>query len=185
MGWTTHYGASRADIVRELTTSTIQGYTVPMHTSVGNTLYCAWSIVKDGAEHRFIVVNLLARSREGWGYKDMSEDTHPFSYDCPVAYLDWCEQVPGGQPINEGSKTWREKVRVFKIQRQDLRTAAKAGKRLRFNGKEYVFGRSKGRGIYFFRVEGLQLSSCLYRLPLGRPDLISVVEPVEAQKEVI
>src|SRR5579859_3292597 len=95
MGWFYTYGASRQDIIRELTEpKTPEGSNCSQVTlakfSNGYTQLFAvhetsWT---DGRKHRWIGVYLLQSSKEGWGYKAMEEGMHPYFYACPLKYLD-------------------------------------------------------------------------------------------------
>lgn len=67
-----------------------------------------WSVYETPAGERFINLDLIDRGRDGvWGYKDMSEDMGPCTYDCPLDLLDLA-----GETTNEYAKAWRMKVRA-------------------------------------------------------------------------
>jgi hypothetical protein len=109
MGWLFTHGASKADIVRELTApqeNDIRRWETLAHSVRGNVL---WSVVEItdktvNRSSRVIVCNLLAREPHGWGYKDMDESVHPFYYSCPLKYLSLA-------PV--ANAEWREAVKAF------------------------------------------------------------------------
>lgn len=112
MGWSHTYGASKTDIIEEVTSSYTgaSGTTFKKlkHCVRGNAVYAVVEMVRDGKTERFIAVYLLSKSDVGWGYKAMDEGCHPYHYACPVTYLDLCTE-----PMNDYSAKWREKVRYF------------------------------------------------------------------------
>lgn len=98
MGWDFTPGASRADIIKYITT---QPRCLKWKLS-GNVLWSLW----DGEwEQQWIGCSLLQNGgRDGWGKKDMEESMGPFQYDCPLEYL---EQAP------VQNEAWRAKVREY------------------------------------------------------------------------
>lgn len=117
MGWTFPHGATRRQVIDELTPAE-RKYGESMgngvfrtlrHCCRGNVLYALHETVKgDGASNKWIGVYLLQRdNRDGtWGYKDMDETMHPYYYGCPVSYLDAADE-----PMNESAAGWRAEVR--------------------------------------------------------------------------
>lgn len=132
MGWYYTDGASRADIIREITT----GWTNPetganrqtlRHTAVGNVLWTLNETVHAGEvpagrprTERWIGCHLLSRSRDGWGYKPMDETMGPHYWSCPLAYLD-----AATEPANEYAKEWRAKARQWHAAKAAERAHAK------------------------------------------------------------
>jgi hypothetical protein len=115
MGWTFPYGASRAQVIEEITRDqeNAAGGFFKTHRKCfkGNTMYALHEtgpVGEDGRSRKWIGVYLLQRdSRDGtWGYKDMAEEMHPYYYDCPVSYLDEADE-----PASEHAKEWRKIVR--------------------------------------------------------------------------
>jgi len=111
MGFTSTHNATKADIVRELTSSreNEHGKWVTLaHCLKGTVL---WSVVEwtDKSENKVTNVihcDLLGLDRGfGWGYKDMSEGMSPYYYTCPLKYLDLTPEV--------ASETWRKRVRAY------------------------------------------------------------------------
>jgi len=110
MGWTFPMGASRSDVIEDLTREQI----TPLRTFRtlkkcfrGNTMYALHeSEPVEGPTVRFLVVYLLQRHDGDWGYKDMDESMEPYYYDCPVSYLD-----AATEPTSERARQWRADVR--------------------------------------------------------------------------
>jgi hypothetical protein len=109
MGWLYTPGASRADIVRELTArqeNATRTWETLAHCLRGNVLWAVVQITdkRDNQQTRYIACYLLAgHGGCGWGYKDMDESMHPFYYSCPLTYLDLAQVVDAD---------WRAKVRA-------------------------------------------------------------------------
>lgn len=130
MGWDFTRGASKGEIVAELTKPTQRepamdykgGDFVPagfdhdrrtlQHKVIGKTL---WTVeerrhYKPGEAEpyeakRYIGCYLLDKDGDfGWGYKSMCESMHPYYFDCPLAYL-------GMVPV--ACEPWREQVRLY------------------------------------------------------------------------
>jgi len=122
MGWSFTHGASKQDIVADLTktweSDTIRSETIAKSLN-GNRL---WFVVEhtskvDGTKSRFIALSLLACDRSyGYGSKDMSEDCGPCYYDCPLKFLDMAP--PSDSQFAEG---WRDKVREHHASRRTQR----------------------------------------------------------------
>jgi hypothetical protein len=148
MGWTLHYNTTKDELVADLTKPftaerTIDGVPVRVeaikHTIRGNRLWIMRRRTDpDRGEVRYILLCLLQADRKnnGYGYKDMSEDMHPYYYDCPVTWLDDLTD-----PINDGSREWREQVRTYhareKAHKQQV-AALKPGDEVTIYGKAYV-----------------------------------------------
>jgi hypothetical protein len=110
MGWTYPYGATRAQVIDELTREQENANGGVFRTLRkcfrGNTMYALHETGPEGQTRKWIGIYLLQRSQGSWGYKDMSEDMHPYYYDCPVSYLDEADE-----PTSESAKEWRALVR--------------------------------------------------------------------------
>ena len=63
-----------------------------------------WNKLEAGESLVFIRCDLLDHSSDGWGYKALDEGIHPYSYSCPLRYLDLAP---------EQSADWRAGVRQF------------------------------------------------------------------------
>lgn len=105
-------GATKADIIRELTENYTGGFgtTTTLKKCIkGNVL---WTVKKksfignDGNEcilqQPWIGCYLLSFHDGNWGYKPLDERMHPYYYNCPLSYLDMCEVE---------CQEWRDKVR--------------------------------------------------------------------------
>ena len=66
------------------------------------------SPVTETVEKKFIVLFMVRGGRGSWGYKDVSESMGPYSYSCPLKFLDMVPQADG-----EYAAGWREKVRSY------------------------------------------------------------------------
>jgi len=119
MGWTHHIGATRKDIIADRTRDQENDsakWTCIRHCCRGNTLWAVWSTTYKkgkwaGETHVYITCDLLAKSHDdyGWGYKDMSEEMHPYYYSCPLSYLDIA--------THGKCEAWREGVRKYHAKR--------------------------------------------------------------------
>jgi hypothetical protein len=67
-----------------------------------------WSLLETPDGRRFINLDLIDKSGDQWGYKDMDESCGPCYYDCPLAFLD-----EATAPDNDFANDWRGKVRAF------------------------------------------------------------------------
>lgn len=123
MGWYGTQCATRAELIRELTApekseSTGKERKVLAYSTAGNILWSVWEVTAPGADTRRIIkCDLLARVSDGWGYKPMSEEAHPFYYTCPLKYL---EMVPEKRP------EWRAQVRGYWAKRKERLAARRA-----------------------------------------------------------
>lgn len=133
MGW--HYtdGASRADLIRELTAPQKNEKTgwarkALKYCTAGNVLWTVWEITgADGVTRRHIGCDLLHRSSTGWGHKPMDEFFQPCYYTCPLSYF---ELVPDSQ----GCPEWRAKVRAYWEKRnRSMKVRRALARKLGFN----------------------------------------------------
>lgn len=109
MGWLFPYGATRRQVIDELTQGRVDGgheFRTLRKCFRGNTMYALHESGPLGETTKWIGVYLLQRQGGSWGYKDMCETLHPFYYDCPVSYLDEADE-----PMNDSAKEWRSIVR--------------------------------------------------------------------------
>ena len=119
MGWDYTQGATRGDIVKELTTSTERCKTIAFQVcgAVLWTVQEARRLNHDwqpyGEPVRFIGCYLLEGSIKrtagcSAGYKAMEEEMGPYYYTCPLHFLDL---VP--EPDSDIAREWRRKVREW------------------------------------------------------------------------
>lgn len=119
MGWFYTQGATRQDIIQELTGDrweTDKFRTLAKYSNGFTQLFAVHEVEYEGEIKRFIALYLLQRSRYGWGYKPMDEACHPYYYACPLKYL---EMAP------ETCKEWRDGVRNYWKRRKDQRRVVK------------------------------------------------------------
>lgn len=82
-------------------------------------------------------VRLDKKTGELW-YKDMSEDVHPYYYNCPANILALAEQ---SEPSNESAKEWRTKVHEV-LDRKERTRNLQVGDVIRLD-KKLNFGNGK------------------------------------------
>lgn len=109
MGWFYPYGATRRQVIDELTEERKKDgrvFRTLRKCLRGNTMYALHESGPEDDTTKWIGVYLLARHGGAWGYKDMDETVHPYYYDCPVSYLDEADEA-----TTDGAKEWRRIVR--------------------------------------------------------------------------
>jgi hypothetical protein len=112
MGWIFPHGASRKQVILELTKrednehATIETL---RRCTRGNVLWEKKRIhsKQTGKEHIFVMCHLLQRSGDSWGYKSMDESAGPNYYHCPLSYLDGLDEPEGF------AAGWRDSVRAY------------------------------------------------------------------------
>lgn len=102
----------------KIVTEKVNGYTAlnryVTHKKVGN---CLWMVVLDADTGKpFIVLYLLSKSGDGWGYKDMSENMFPYYYSCPLEYFGMCEPE---------CAEWRAEVRKWHARQAKIKRLKK------------------------------------------------------------
>lgn len=170
MGWTFPYGATRRQVIEELTPAERSYgenagggcFRTLRHCCKGNVLYALHESVKgDGSSLKWIGIYLLQRSDGSWGYKDMDESMHPYYYNCPVSYLDAADE-----PTSDSAKAWRDEVRRQAAERAKQNAKRpKVGERWSCHGancKEIRIVEVKGRRIV---ARNLGAGGGLYRIP--------------------
>jgi hypothetical protein len=128
-------------------------------TFYGTHLWIAYKII--GNPISVIDFYLIQGTKKGkremdWGYKDMSEDSGPLHYDCPLELLDMTTGTN-----TEISKEWREKVRHY----QNLKSKPlfQIGTVIDLWGDYFkIVGKKKGNKSYY--MECLKTGRT-YRLP--------------------
>lgn len=163
MGWTFTHGASKADVIRELTTDSVtedRVFKTLRKCLKGNTMYALVESGKPGETKKWIAVYLLAAHNGDWGYKDIDETMGPVQCECPVKYLDEADE-----PMNEYARDWREVCRARAAKR-----SAQAAKRPKVGEIWSCHGRNckkirivevKGRRIVARNLTG----GGIYRIP--------------------
>lgn len=118
MGWLITQGATRADIIRNLTVESTREsadggcFRTLRKAAAGNVLYALHEVAGPGGadRHTFIAVYLLRGDRGfGWGYKDMDEGMGPCEKTCSLAILNDPRLSP---PRNEWAAQWRADCRA-------------------------------------------------------------------------
>jgi len=133
MGWTYTRGQTRAELIAELTATREFDHGGHRITRVaidkarsGSAL---WVLFEDRDENgtvivrgigdtvkveRFIALFLLSSKGGGQGYKDMDESMHPYTYSCPLRFLD-------ASPA--ACEEWRAGVRKWHQEQTEQRRA--------------------------------------------------------------
>lgn len=154
MGWL--YGHdTRESLVRHLSNPAriSAGFTLLKTRIVGARM---WQLIrKEDTGERFIHLNLMQgrNGPYGWGYKDMSEHSGPYYYDCPLSLID-----EATAPANDTAREWREKVRAYHAMKRAASKPA-PGISVTHGGTEYRLDQPRGprRGWNVTRVsDGMQ-----------------------------
>jgi hypothetical protein len=127
MGWlfphTTSTKKSLVDMIRQ--DWTMGGHTIHATKSVGKGL---WVLATPKNLDKPVIFFYLMEKAGTWGYKDLSEEEHPYYYDCPI---DWLDKAP------VLSQPWRDGVHANLKKKIELKEAAKkivANKTYKVNG---------------------------------------------------
>lgn len=115
MGWFFSHN-SRRELIDDLTRESISPEGEVFRTLQkcfrGNTMYALHESGQKGNLHKWIGIYLIQRGGPYWGYKAMSEDMHPYYYDCPVSFLDEADE-----PTTKAASEWRAIVRDLAAKR--------------------------------------------------------------------
>lgn len=158
-------GATRADIIREITAPTRIGPYPPIEGAVkgarttiakatkGGTLYAVHEdTYPDGKTERWIGVYLLSKAKDcGWGYKPMDESVHPYQYDCPLAFFALAPAVQ--------CQRWRDETRRHHAARQRTITI---GARYHVASGWMAIGESRPASITVQAVDGPRKGSSYF-----------------------
>ena len=141
MGWTYTSQQNKSDFLQEIlrdchweNDSAVSS--VIDHSVRGNRLWVALRLeYKNGyPDCKYVVLFLLHKHKDGWGYKDMDESMGPYYYDCPLRLL----QVTGDPAPCTAHEThdedslcatlsslrWRQQVREQSAKRRRSNRAA-------------------------------------------------------------
>ncbi len=102
MGWDFIHGATKKDVIAELT-----GYDSCLKHELIRERgeLCLWMLTRLTDDRVIIAVALLEEHRIGWGYKLIDESMGPCYYSCPVDFVH-----EATTPYNDYAKVWRENV---------------------------------------------------------------------------
>ena len=149
MGWTSGY-KSAAEIRRELNTVRTSVKVVRQTSTYYGRHF--WTLYETADGRRFIHLDLIEKAGNGWGYKGMSEEAHPFYYDCPSSLL-----AEAGETTSKDVLAWREKVRAF---HERTTVTYNVGDRVMVYGKLYrVVGTIK-RSYQIESLENSRIYKC-------------------------
>jgi len=76
------------------------------HVVSPGVLWAVWEVTTPDKQYRWIACDLIKHGPDGWGYKGMSESMEPYTYNCPLKFL---EMVAPIAP-NDFNLEWRKKV---------------------------------------------------------------------------
>lgn len=166
-----------AELLRDCNFSNDKGSNrVLKHSLVGNHLWVAIEIIRDGARSGIVALFLLSKDKRSYGYKDMTEDMHPFYYDCPLSII-----KAAGPTLNLQAREWRAKVaeaHEMKKKKRAVVSHIKKGDLLTFEGNAGTYRVDtivpKPMG---YRVD-IAEDNNYYKLPMRR--LKTVVRPDDA-----
>ena len=139
MGWTFCWEMrSRQAMLTYLRRSTrlVDHWEVLKSTAVGNN---HWYLYRNKETGRVSIgLDLMAGGgKDGWGYKDLSEDFGPGQVNCPLSYLDQASEAVGY------AVEWRQKVRAFHALKAERPTLV-AGLRIIYGEAEFKLLKSAG-----------------------------------------
>ena len=175
MGWLFGY-----DTRKELADHLIRGNGVHTlkHCWVGNNLWTVQEVEQNQellgrTATRFVCLYLIKGrnySRDGWGYKGVSEDMGPSETSCPLSYIELVEaheKEHGYAPVGYAAE-WRQRVRE-RVARSKRKL--EVGQRIRLYGHEYVVAHVFPRGAY-----GIDNGSTMYRLKRSQIKYVEMIE---------
>ncbi len=99
MGWTFHHNSTKAELVADIIQPTNTApYRTLNHKLAGSEL---WTLMQKDGEAPVIVLFLLQKDGDNYGYKDMDESMGPYYYKVPQSFLDRA-------PVT--CQSWRDRV---------------------------------------------------------------------------
>lgn len=133
-----------------------------------------WAAIELASGRKFIFLALLAGGGKdmGWGYKDMTEDSGPCYYDCPLSLLAITDEPTEGYAVE-----WRRKVRAHHAKKRE-RAKPAAGAIVSYGGHEYRLRKPAGprRGWYVDRID----NGCGYRMTARQ---MAEAKPIKDKQE--
>ena len=112
MGWDFIPGATRKQIIEQCVNSNSHAKCIEKY-SCWNELWTVW---QKGNE-KYILLFLLKKEKNAWGYKCMDEAQHPYYYNCPVRFFQIAPEI---NPI------WRKEVVKFHKEQERRRLLVKS-----------------------------------------------------------
>jgi len=112
------------------------------------TAKAVYLLLKPADKPSFIAVVLTEKHDGQWGYREMTEHSHPYHYDCPLSMLDAADP-----PEGDSAKDWRETVRAraaLKAEKAAAAAALEPGQKVRIFCKIYWImypGRTKAHWV--------------------------------------
>lgn len=167
MGWTEIHDTptkTRAEMVREelsqaATPDNPRAWGFEYMTERGSAVYAiAWHDPATGPRRYYGLVCLTTRRAGYFGYKEITEDCHPYYYAAPLRMLDMLDMLAPNPPGRAAQ--WRAKCREHHA-RTKARKAWKPGDRIEYNGQTYTLATPAGRARGWIVVH----AGHTYRMP--------------------
>lgn len=124
-----------------------------------------WTVLQPAEGKSFIVLDLLEKHEGDWGYKDITEDMHPFYYDCPLRLIE-----AAGPTDHEESNKWRAAVIAH---REQQKRTFDEGSFIECYGTLYQVVEKKGRSMIVRRMR----DRSIFKMT---PKHIAACKPAEA-----
>jgi len=126
MGWTSIWGASRKDIVEDVTKGSDYNGVIAKCLKKcykGSSLWTLWEMIKKetGEKHNFICEFMLGKCGDDWGYKDVDESMGPSNESCPILYIRDSELVKADDTKRNYAFNWRKRVVEYNVRKANLK----------------------------------------------------------------
>lgn len=105
----------------------------------GNEVYALYHSLATG--NKTIVVLLLKKDKDGWGYKDMDESMGPYYHNCPVRLLN------ASNCMSETAIKWRDTCRQKAAEKAKVKASVRVGYRFEWAGVAYTLVEIRDRGF--------------------------------------
>ena len=180
MGWDFGWD-SRESLIQHNTKSWNSGtesFECLAYTVSPGVLWAVWEVtISPDKEYRWIACDLIECRDGQWGYKGMSENMGPYTYNCPLRFL---EMVRLESP-NEFNLEWRKLVYEYWEEKHEKREVKKAVK----IGDTLILKNSTIPEVYVISVKPLIgiWAGRKYKIPPRFIDRIGVTD-YEFQKEI-
>ena len=151
--------------------------------SPAGVLWSVWEVTTPIHKYRWIACDLIKYMKDSdfrvgpWGYKGMDESMHPYTYNCPLKFLEMVKP----EPPDRFNLEWRKKVYEYWEEKQEKRGVKKAVK----IGDTLILKNSTIPEVYVISVKPLIgiWAGRKYKIPPRFIDRIGVTD-YEFQKEL-
>jgi hypothetical protein len=175
MGWLfSDRWPTRGDLIKHLVQDNEESKTL-RYCCVGNNLWMVREIrLIDNTTKRLIILCMMQRRASDlhdmkWGYKDVDETAGPTAVTCPLSYIEMCTE-----PMNEYSRTWRERVRRHHALRN---RKLKVGDKFSYCGSQWQV--CDTHGMHGWSITELPHQGLVYRF--HRRQMAGVTDIVKCQ----